>query len=56
MIIRKRDRKPKITIIVPQLGRMNTNANPAEDYKPEPLFGRSNVNMAMLLKLLERLS
>ena len=28
---------------------MNTNANPAEDYKPEPLFGRSrfDVNMAM---------
>ena len=47
MNVCKSCRKLKINFIVPPLGRMNTNANPAEDYKPEPLFGRSNVNMAM---------
>ena len=57
MIVCKSCCKPKITIIVPPLGRMNTNANRTKDYKVEPLFGlsRSEVNMAMSSTILERL-
>ena len=50
MIIRKRDRKPKIKIIVPLPRRMNTNAkNPVEDYKTEALFGRSRLNVNIVI-------